>query len=156
MLPGTEPATIIVDKNKWKVVYKDSEHIGEGEAVQIIDDNPDTFWHTKWTKDNKNEPKHPHEIQIDMGEELKLSAVTCLPRQDGSNGRIAKYELYLSKDGKDWGKPASIGTFKNSTELQTVKLKEETIARYIKLIALSEVAGNAWASCAEISVQTSP
>lgn len=63
------------------MVYADS-HETTGEAAQaglVMDNQPTTYWHTKWQGDN---PSHPHMIVLDLGKVQKLSGFRYLPRQD--------------------------------------------------------------------------
>ncbi len=143
----------IMDRSTWRVVRVDSFQKNEGEPEHVLDGNPDTFWHTKWMG---NAPRHPHEIIIDCGEMLQLASVTYLPRQGSPNGRIGQYELYISKDGQQWGEPAQRGSFPNTGNLQIIKFSEPITGRYIKLRALSEQRNEPWASAAEISVICAP
>ncbi|MBU0756263.1 MAG: discoidin domain-containing protein, partial [Planctomycetes bacterium] len=101
-----------VSRAQWKVVYVDSEQIGEGEARRAFDGRADTYWLTAW---GVGEPGPPHELQIDLGEKFELSGFTCLPRQSSSNGRIERYEFYVSFDHEKWGRPVHIGFFNDST-----------------------------------------
>jgi beta-galactosidase len=138
-------------KKGWEVVYVDSVHAGdENKAANAIDGNPNTFWHTNWDT-NVNSPL-PHEIHVDMGRPATIKAVTYLPRQSVPNGRIGKYQLYLSKDGQHWGKPVREGKFENTGTLQTIELGKSIECRFIRLVALSEVRGNFFTSVAEIGV----
>ena len=89
-----------------------------------------------------------------MARIYRITACTYLARQDGnSNGMVKAYEFYLSTDGKTWGQPVATGDFKNTTALQTAKLKAPTAGRYLKMVAKSEINGNAWTSAAEIGIQ---
>ena len=63
------------------------------------------------------------------------------------------YEIYVSADGKEWGAPVAKGTWKNSGSEQTAKLRTPAKGRYLKLVALSEVEGQKFASIAELDVQ---
>jgi beta-galactosidase len=137
-----------VDKYKWRVVGFDSEHAGD-EAYKAIDNNINTIWHTQW---ESSSPKHPHEIVIDMVDTLYVMEFTYQGRQELPNGRIKNYELYFSLDNSNWT-TAQTGTFANSPELQSVKLKTPLPARYFKLRALSEVEGRDWTSAAELGVK---
>jgi hypothetical protein len=119
------------------------------EASQVLDGNPETIWHTPW---GAGSPVHPHEIIVDLRAAHEIHGLTCLPRQDMTNGRIAKYEVYVSGDGQDWGVPVAVGEWPNSAALQTAEFSAAVQARYVKLVALSEVAGSAFASAAEIDV----
>ena len=91
-----------------KVVFVDSEASGH-EGRYAIDGDPQTIWHTEWEGES---PKHPHEIQIDLGKEMILRGFTYLPRRDMLNGTIRSFEFYGSRDGKTWGKPLKPGNFK--------------------------------------------
>ncbi len=139
----------LIPRNQKRITFVDSEHTGEGEARHAIDGKPGSYWHTRW---GPGEPSHPHEIQIDLGDHYVLSAFTYLPRQGNHNGRIADYELYLSADARDWGTPVSVGRFPDTASLQTVVFDPPHAARYLRLVAKSEVAGNAWTSAAELDV----
>lgn len=137
---------IYVDRSAWKIVSVSSENSGE-EARNVIDGDPTTIWHSRWVEPAA---KHPHEIVIDMASLLEIDKFIYQPRNSG-NGRIKNYELYFSKDGKNWENKIK-GTFENSSATQFVTLKEPVIARYFKLVALSEVNGRNWASAAELNV----
>ena len=126
---------------------------GEGEPSHLIDGDPSTYWHTQW---RGGAPRHPHEIVIDFGKILNLAAVTYLPRQEIGNGRIGRYELYLSRDGKNWGRPARKGKFGRGAELKKIRLSPPRKARYLKFVALSEINNRPWTSAAEIGVICAP
>ena len=82
-------------RNKWKVVYADSEEMDgdDGKADNVFDLQSTSIWHTEW-KDKA--PKHPHQLVIDLGTETNISGLKYLPRQDGPNGRIKDFKLYLN------------------------------------------------------------
>lgn len=140
------------DKPTLKVVKVDSEETAgeDGKGANAVDGNPDTFWHTQWQDAS---PTHPHEITIQLDPPTKIKGLTYLPRQtaDNDNGSIKEYEVYLSADGKDFGKPVKTGTLENNKEKKTISfdLKE---AGFVKLVAKSEVNDQAWTSAAEIGV----
>jgi len=136
-------------KTKWTVLRADSAEPGEGGARKAIDENPSTYWHTEWSR---KQPPHPHHIDIDMAEMLEIAGFTYLPRQGSQNGRIARFEFYASRDGKDWGAALASGTWPNTSARQTVTFDEPVEARYIRLRALSEVTGAFYTSAAEVDV----
>lgn len=141
---------LFVNKSIWKLVSVDSQHSGN-EARLAFDGNLNTYWHTEW---QGTEPSHPHTIVIDMVSTYRITGVTYQARQDGSeNGMIKGYEIYLSTDGKTWGTAAATGEFKKTTALQVATLAKTTTARYLKLVATSEVNDKAWTSAAEIGIQ---
>ena len=141
---------LYINKSAWKLVSADSQHSGN-EARLAFDGRNDTFWHTEW---GSVEPPCPHTIVIDMASEYKVTAITYLSRQDGSqNGMVKNFEVYLSNDGSTWGSPVVSGQFKNTTSQQVTKLTTPTTGRYLKFVAKSEINGNAWTSAAEIGIQ---
>jgi len=145
----THELPLFMPRGRWKVIHVDSEHPGEGEAVNAIDGNAATYWHTWW---GKNEPAHPHEIQIDLGAAYELTGWTCLPRQDIPNGRINRYSLYAGRRAGPWGEPVASGRLRNTGRLQRINFAHPVIARYLRLIAHSEVNGHPWTSLAEFDV----
>jgi glucose/arabinose dehydrogenase/PKD repeat protein len=119
-----------------------------GRGVNALDGNPATMWHTQW---QAAAPPPPHEIQLDLRRTPSVSCVYYLPRQESPNGRIAGYEVYTSMDGVAWGAPATTGTWPNTAAEQSACFEART-ARYVRLRALSEVAGRPWTSIAELNV----
>ena len=138
-----------LDKSQWKIIHTSSVEPGEGLAVHATDNDPTTFWHTNWSSSRE---KHPHEIQIDLGETVTLVGFTQLPRQGQSNGRIRRYEFYVSTTQDAWGDPVSRGTFPNTHELQTVRYDSPVTARFIRLVALDEWANQYYTTIAELDV----
>jgi hypothetical protein len=120
-------------------------------ARNAIDENPQTLWHTRWTP--TPEP-HPHFLQVDLKEPQTIQGLSYLPRQDQSNGRIARYEVRISADGETWSEPIASGEWANNAEWKTVQLAEPVQARWIRLVALTEVNGQPFASAAEIEILT--
>ena len=136
-------------KSLWSLIYVDSEEINDpGYATMSFDNNPATIWHTRWS--TGNDP-YPHEIQVGLGQRYKISSFTYLNRQDGENGRIKAFELYISEDTLDWGTPVKTGEFLNTAAPQTIVLDTVTTGSYFRFVALNEVNGGPWASAAEFS-----
>jgi hypothetical protein len=129
-------------------VRTDSEQPGYA-ATNVLDGDPTTIWHTGW---GERERPFPHHLVFDLKKALTVTGIAYLPRQDMQNGRIAKFEVYLSNDRTNWGDPVSAGTWPNTKELKRVQFDMPQQARYVKLVAESEVNGNVWASVAELEV----
>jgi beta-galactosidase len=84
-------------RQKWTVIYADSEEItaANNAADKIFDQQESTFWQTESAARN---PGHPHQVVIDMGEELKLKGFRYLPRSDRNpRGLIRDYRIFISK-----------------------------------------------------------
>ena len=69
-----------------------------------------------------------------------------------SNGRIAKFAIFVSLDGEQWGQPVATGVWRDDASLKTIRLAGQTTARWVKLVAESEVHGNIFAGVAELDV----
>jgi hypothetical protein len=133
-----------------KILEADSEDREHGNvAANVIDDNPETFWHTRWGE--KIDPL-PHYLVIDLGREVRLKGITYLPRQDGANGRIGEAEIYGSLDRNHWGEPTAKAKWSDSQKLQTVLFRRPVQTRYLKVLAKSEVGGQPFAAIAELDV----
>ncbi len=128
----------------------DSQH-PDYPAEQAIDGNPKTIWHTHW----EPEPvAPPHHLLIDLREPATITGITYLPRQDMTNGRIAEFAVYVSNDADQWSEPVVRGKWPDGAAQQVVSFPAPQKARYIKLVALSEVSGKPFASAAEVDVLT--
>jgi beta-galactosidase len=135
-----------------RVIDVDSEDVDDGNvAAHAIDGDEDSFWHTRWQQ--VTDPM-PHHLTLDLGRAMMLKGITYLPRQKGSNGRIADCEIYCSNDPASWSEPAAKVKWPNTTLLQTVRFNQPVKARYVKLVARSEVNGGPYAAIAELDVLT--
>ncbi len=75
-----------------------------------------------------------------------------LPRQDNNlDGNIAKYECYVSSDGKNWGTPIHTGLFSNDKTEKIVNFPIKT-SRFFKLKAISEGNGRNNSAIAEFNL----
>ncbi len=149
-LPDPSSYASFIKKKKWKLLTADSEASGYG-AKNAIDGDPQSFWHTQF---EPSEPAFPHEIVVDMGKAYVLESFEFVPRQGSSHPRIKDYQLFVSKDGKNWGKPVLKGTFTDSEAVQSIPIDKVT-ARYFKLEGLSGYTRNA-AAVGEISFYGAP
>lgn len=126
-----------------------------GPAAAAIDGNPATYWHSRWSP---GEAKYPHSIVVDLGSAQPVCGLIYSGRNSGgngaANGRIAGYEVYASTDVSTvagaWGDPVASGTFANTANAQTASFPTQS-ARYLKLVALSEVNGRPWATVGELA-----
>ncbi|HMY69672.1 MAG TPA: discoidin domain-containing protein, partial [Leptospiraceae bacterium] len=141
-------ADLKIPKKDWKIISVDSEEMKNEKtpAVNAIDENPYSFWHTEWS----GAKKHPHEIIIDLGKKWNIQGIGYLPRNDGSvNGNIKNYEIYISDSPSSFGSPAAKGIFNPEKKYNTVKFPSVS-GRYLKLRSLSEVNGSHFANIAEL------
>ncbi|MBN1652957.1 MAG: family 43 glycosylhydrolase [Deltaproteobacteria bacterium] len=140
-------------QSEWTLIYVDSEETDDedGRAINAFDDISSSIWHTQWDAGGPHAPL-PHEIQIDLGAVWNIDEMRYLPRQDGNeNGIIIDYEFYAGMSRNDWGYPVAAGAFTANQEAKRVSFTT-TRARYVRLVALSEINGDEWASVAELDL----
>ncbi|NQT16387.1 MAG: discoidin domain-containing protein, partial [Planctomycetes bacterium] len=119
------------------------------EGYRAMDGNPDTMWHTEF---GLVEPKHPHEMVIDLGAPYKITGIGYLPRPGGGNGTFRSYQCYVSNNPKQFGEPVAGGEMTVKDAETVVGFPANVKGRYVRLRALSEVAGRPWASVAELRI----
>jgi hypothetical protein len=140
----------LMEKLGARVIHADSE-AADYEARNVLDGDPATIWHTPWGEGAK---AFPHELVIELARPVSIRGVKLLPRQDMPNGWIKGYEIYVSRDGAAWGKPAAEGEFSPGADLKTVRFGRALEARFLKLVARSSFEDQPYASLAELEVIT--
>ncbi|MCR5179841.1 MAG: discoidin domain-containing protein, partial [Bacteroidaceae bacterium] len=115
-----------LSKDKWKIVSFSSQQGGNEVAKNLIDENASTIWHSQYSP---NKPTCPHEIVVDLSKEYRISHFTYQGREDMGNGRVAKFEVYVSSNSNVWGAPVAKGTLQNSSTEQLVELSSRPIGR---------------------------
>jgi hypothetical protein len=104
----------------------------------ILTSDPGVFWVTFGGQ-------YPYIIDIELKESVGLSGFKLLPRQDGMKvGLICDYEIYVSHQKEDMGKPTIKGSLLNTWEEQTIlfdymddgfNVTKRKTGKYIQLIA---------------------
>jgi beta-galactosidase len=81
----------------WTIAYVDSEERNQedGSAENAIDGQTANFWHTEW---GAAQPKHPHQLVLDLGQSQTISGFRYVPRQGNGSGRIKDYRIYVGDD----------------------------------------------------------
>jgi alpha-L-fucosidase len=137
---NAEARAKLIDRSKWKISTA-FENPGIAPS-RAIDGDPNTFWHSR---SETAASGIPASITLDMGEEKKLAGMTYLTRQDGNpNGKIDKYVVEASTDGKAWSVIAA-GEFPNiqaNPIEQVVKFPNDVTTRYLRLTAEHVVASD--------------
>jgi hypothetical protein len=144
-----------IAQTNWKLLKVDSQETSgeDGKGTNAFDDSASTLWHTQYTGST---PKHPHEIQIDLGAVYDLTTLRYLPRQDkDENGMVADYEFYVSLDSTQWGTAVASGTFNADRSAKLVNFAKKA-GRYVRFVALSEINGGSWTSVAELDLVGTP
>ncbi|MGL5378452.1 discoidin domain-containing protein, partial [Clostridium sp.] len=133
-----------IPQNQMSVVTNSEETIDrDNKALNTIDGIKDTMWHSQWTPTSENLPQ---DIVLSLDKSYKISKLNYLPRQDGStNGRILKYNVYVSEDGKNFTKIEEEGVWANNKEEKQTNF-EAINASYIKLECIDGLGDYATAS----------
>ncbi len=148
--PGTDPSNpgVCCNSYTWSLDYVSSEQAGE-DAENAFDKDESTHWHSNYSAN------YPHEISIDLGVYNTFSGFRYTPRQDGGiNGRIEDYEFYYWDDFSSSWSLISTGTFANNANSKDVYFSSAVTSYRVRLVALSEVNANQWASVGEIELLT--
>ncbi len=118
-------------------------------AVQAIDGDPATIWHTPW---GDGAPGFPHELILDLQTMTPLAGIRYLPRQDMANGWISQYEIQLSDDGRQWRPAVAQGVWKTDRREKVIPFTPPQSARFVRLKATAGHEGKPFAAIAELDV----
>jgi beta-galactosidase len=134
----------------FSVNYVSSELPGEGPASNVLDGNPDTYWHTM---KGVTMASFPHDIRINLGGERHLRGL-LYRGAPSPQGRVKDYEVYVSQDGKNWGEPVARGTMANTADKQEALFFTSASGKFIRFVALSSHDGGDSAAVAELNILT--
>ncbi|MBC9796367.1 DUF4998 domain-containing protein [Sinomicrobium weinanense] len=129
-----------LDKSSWTVYDFSSEEPAEGtetypdngKAMAVIDDNPDTFWHSAW---ENGTPEYPHYVVIDMGAEKTIGSFEVFRRQGNDNGQT-RHQFLVSSDGENWTDAGTFDMDPGTDEGQNYTIMSNPTARYFKYVAI--------------------
>ena len=90
----------VMNQSSWTIAYANSEETmkEDGSALNAINGQSGDFWHTEWSGDSRN-PKHPHRLVVDLGQNVTVSGFRYTPRQgrEGVTGRIKSYRVLIGE-----------------------------------------------------------
>ncbi|MFD0761351.1 discoidin domain-containing protein [Lutibacter aestuarii] len=132
-----------LDRSNWEIESYSSQE-DDALASYVLDNNPSTYWHSKW---KQNAASYPHTLTIDMGENKLVNGFSFLQR-DGMR-KIKTIEILISTDATNW---ENKGTYelKNINTIHHINLTNESNFRFFKIIAKSAFDGDKFAAMAEI------
>ncbi len=145
----SEDSNQYISKLDWKIVSVSSEETQkeQRQAVNAIDGDLNTFWHSNYS----DGAKHPHELIIDMGKFYDVNGFAYVPRQDGNaSGLLETFQLFLSTDGNNWGDPVAGGWISQQADIGF----KTTEARFVKFVSRSSFRKNAHVTIAEFNLFT--
>jgi alpha-L-fucosidase len=139
--------TFDICKAKWTIISPDPDK--DPKVDFMIDENEQTIWRSDRATDM------PQSIIVDLGESLNISGFTYLPTQQRYiDGTVSHYQFFVSKDGRNWGKPVSSGEFsniRNNPILQTKNFTPVT-GRFIKFVGEKEIDGKNFITIADLGI----
>lgn len=94
-LQGNDGANL--PRQHWRIFYADSEetNAANNTASNVFDLQESTIWHTNYSI---NPTPFPHQIVIDLGEDVSVSGFKYLPRsEENKTGMIKDFRVYFSK-----------------------------------------------------------
>ncbi|MEO8219911.1 MAG: family 20 glycosylhydrolase, partial [Specibacter sp.] len=120
-----------------------------GPARALLDGKADSFWHTKWSSPAGN---FPHSVVFDLGKSYAVTGFEYTQRQSNTNGKFKDYELYVSDSPTDFGTKVASGSFLDVTRPQVIDIAGNKAGRYVKLVGLNSIAGNAFGGGSEVNI----
>lgn len=140
LVSGVLPRTVA------KVIAYDSQTVS-GSAAKALDDNPMNAW-------TSADSAFPHYLTVDLGGVRQVNGLSYLPKQEQRSniyeGNIANYQVLISLDAINWSLMGQ-GTWTKTLSMSSVNFSTVN-ARYVKLLALSEVNGARVVAAAEVRV----
>ncbi|MBD0823972.1 discoidin domain-containing protein [Aestuariibaculum marinum] len=134
----------------WEVIdYSSQEDQGgegdTGRCADILDGNPDTFWHSCW---NGCTPVPPHFITVDMQTEQEAKGFFLMQRQSLSRN-IETCEIQISSDNSNW-ESLGVFTLEKVKNQQDLAFESPKTFRYFKFIVKTVFDGTDNAALAEL------
>ncbi|HIZ12923.1 MAG TPA: exo-alpha-sialidase [Candidatus Mediterraneibacter stercorigallinarum] len=112
----------------------------DGAAVNVIDGNPNTYWHSRYGDASITLPQS---VTLELTEQKTIYKVDYLARQNGTSGRVSEYGIEVSTDGAEYTEVAH-GTLAATADWQEIEFVPAE-AKYVRFIAYSSTANG---SCA--------
>ena len=135
-----------LNKKNMSITATSQETTSEdGKASNMIDDNNGTIWHTKYSGGTDS---LPFTIVLDLGDVYTLDQLEFVPRQNGNNGIVTRYDLFIATEKDQYVSFVENGTWQENAEAKTVNMND-TAVRYVKLVVKGAVGG--FGSMAEIN-----
>lgn len=134
-----------VPHGDWRLISVSSEqNPDQFGAKNLFDDNLNTIWNTNFKNGTDD---YPYEVVIDLGSDYDVTGFMLVPRQDYNPNVISDFQLFLSSNGSDWGKPVASGRI---SYWGSVRFPEYSSAHYLKFVARGELSGSRFASASEL------
>ncbi|MDR2762580.1 MAG: discoidin domain-containing protein, partial [Planctomycetaceae bacterium] len=133
-------------------ILADSEENGY-EAFHAMDGNKQSLWHSEWQ--NKI-TKMPHLITVDLKNSTELNGCIITPRQDGNNGDIKNYEIFVTENPTKLNQPDAKNEINKNPQNKKspilVNFSTPKKGRYFVLKINSNLNNDNFASIAELEL----
>lgn len=125
------------DRSKWRILSDSEETSGEpapnGPAINAIDGNLDTYWHSTWKENSFGRKQLPYELIIDMNSICTVTQIGMIQRGNGYTD-VKDGKIYVSNDSEagDW---KEVGSFimQQNMEKQLFSVLS-TQCRYVRVV----------------------
>lgn len=139
----------------------------DGTADKAIDNDISTIWHTAYnnrgiTHNNNGSSSIPYHFVLDMGSATEFQSIGYTARNNGSNGRFNKVNIYLyngdqddlSFDSSEWGDAVKTVSLSDTASRQYINFDSKQTATMILFEIESSYGStaNEWATAAEIDL----
>ncbi|MFQ8704654.1 MAG: discoidin domain-containing protein [Thomasclavelia sp.] len=127
-----------------------TENTADGEVIaNTLDNNPNTIWHSNW---HDSSVTLPVEVTFTFDTPTEIAKLNYLPRQNGTNGNITKFDLYVTDENNIESKIVENYTWSGDNALKTVKFDSKT-AKSVRMVITGSHGDtiNKFASAAEFS-----
>lgn len=148
--PVYSPEFTKISKSGWLASANSEETTGEnGRAMNAIDDNSSTLWHTKYSG---GIDQLPHTLTVNMGAPNEVHRLTYTPRPGGGgNGQFKDYRIEVSTDGVVWQQVAA-GQFQPGDSTQAIPIPEDKrVFQYFRLVGTSTHNNRPFGAAAEMT-----
>ncbi len=151
------------DDGSATIGYSSQEAGGEGASprgrvIAMIDNDPTTFWHTRWSAPGSS---YPHWFILDMGKDVKISNIE-LARRMGDNRCQKHLQIFTCTDSEaqatslptewNWVDQGDFSFNNESDDFNNYRLMSNPIARYIKVYFDENQGSSSFAMIREINV----
>lgn len=154
---SSSPALTALPKSAWSITassYSTTETAPSGPPAAFIDGNTSTHWHSNYgTGLGSTTP--PFHVIIDLGKSETFQSFGYLPRQNGENGIVKEYELYVSETqaGLTTATACSKGILpRNGIQRVYAGIETPQTGRYVKFVVKSAWNGQPFGSGAEFDL----
>ena len=146
------PRTSRLKKLGGSIAAVSSENPGM-ERANMIDGDPQTFWHTRFAD---GFAKPPHFVVLEVPEGTSLAGLTYVAYTGGNgNGHVKACTIHASDDGRNWGEPLAQTALRPGVDAeQKIMFPAPTTSKFIKFEATDAVSagGQPLASIGELDV----